>query len=235
MDVLSFCVAYLGSSSETNPHCRWETYIASNQPTLSWFSCDTSKSADATFYADTITTDLPSPSGPSETPEGNKDSTSGSKLSTGAIVGISVGGGLVVLGAVAIIAFCCLRKRKPKPSLPQEHQTNPMQPPKAEQVPQELDAQNYTSYERSELNSTTAYSPHSQPGTPFTPPEEYARNIEELHMWAGAHGQVRSDLQAQKPGYFVQAPQELYDETVDQRGSWGYGDDQTHTRPTNRY
>lgn len=192
-------------STGDQPFCQWQTYIDPNSPTLRWFSCIDTKLADLTFNANTITGNLPS-----RTASSNSTGNAGksSPLSTGAIIGIAVGGGIAVVGSVATIAFFCLKRRKAHPPPPQELDPNAMVPQMAEpdRPPMELDANEYT---RSELGgSVTAYSP----STPFTPSEGYARNVEEVDMWRRGTPASRTDQQA-KDWYFGQAqpPRELHE------------------------
>ena len=104
----------------------------------------------------------------------------------------------------------------------------------SQQEPPELDSRMYT---RSELNSTTAYSPHSQPATPFSPPDEYPRGREEFEMWRRevAHTPPVAELQARKSGFFEHIPRELYGDQEITRNSWGEGDDRGHMSPGAAY
>ncbi|PVI03652.1 hypothetical protein DM02DRAFT_625704 [Periconia macrospinosa] len=162
------------------PYCRWETYIASNSPTLRWFSCDTSKVPDVTLFANTISNNLPSSA--SATPDTSKtSSSSGSnhRLSTSAIIGIGVGGGLAIVGIAGIIAFVCLKKRASR-STRDSH----TQPQMGRASTTELDSRQVPS----ELNSTTAYYPRSQPATPFS--QRYG-DVETDH-WRHGSGDAQS-------------------------------------------
>jgi hypothetical protein len=220
-------------SLPAQPFCRWETYIAPNAPTLSWFSCVETKLPDTTFLAATITTDLVTTgeATASHTSQASKGPDDG-LLPTGAIIGIAVGGTLVVVAMVALIVYCCLMKRrsKPKPKPPLELSGKPSTPATGYQPPTELDAQVYA---RSELNSSTTYSPQSQPISPFTPSDGYRRNFEGINTWRSGHAPV--ELQPQRPDYFAQVPRELHGETAEKRTSWGHGDDQLHMSPTTRF
>ncbi|KAF2470641.1 uncharacterized protein BDR25DRAFT_31470 [Lindgomyces ingoldianus] len=223
------------------PYCHWETWIdkPTNSPTLKWFSCIESRIADATIFAANIT--IPSQTNPStSTTTSTSTSPSGnsSPLSTGAIIGIAVGAGIAIIGAVAILLYCCFKKRQTSRLRPQElsaeeqnKQTSP--PPMIYQPPVELDVPRH---DRSELGSTTAYSPHSQISTPFTPHDErYAQNVEEIDMWR--RGMDASELPTKMPSYMEQPSRELYGdagvrrEVQDPRDSWGRGDDLGHMSP----
>jgi hypothetical protein len=99
------------------PFCRWETYIDPASPTLLWFDCISSKLPDATFYASSVTNNLTVTSQTS-TPNNS------SPLTTGAIGGIAGAGAAVLIFCVAIMAWCCIRRRPKTPKL-QEMQTQP--------------------------------------------------------------------------------------------------------------
>jgi len=125
--------------STDEPFCFWETYIDTNSPTLRWFSCVTTKMVDATFYAATITGNLTSPTTLHPT------STSSPVLSTGAIVGVAVGGGVALIACVAIISWCCvLMRRKSQTPEPTSHNQNQYQSQVA-----------YNSYQPAELPLTS--------------------------------------------------------------------------------
>ncbi|KAF2107286.1 hypothetical protein BDV96DRAFT_303591 [Lophiotrema nucula] len=228
------------------PWCRWETYIAPNSPTLRWFSCVETRLPDTTFLAATITahpsntlhtsshTSIRSTlssqpttfSTTTQTPTNSSSNAHGEALSTGAIIGISIGGGIAVAGSVAIIAYCCLRKRKAATPPPPELATT--EQPTVQQDPIEIaDSRQYT---HSELNSTTAYSPRSQPATPFTASEGYNRNIAEVDRWRDGTAHKTSDF-PDKINYVAQSPRELPADHADVRDSWGRGDDRQHMSP----
>ncbi|KAF2497891.1 hypothetical protein BU16DRAFT_559617 [Lophium mytilinum] len=103
--------------STDEPFCFWEAYVQTNPTTLRWFSCVPSQIPDVTFYAATITGNLSSPtrspplSTSNSTPRPTS-STGGPVLSTRAIIGIAVGGGVTLIACVAIIAWCCVLVRK---------------------------------------------------------------------------------------------------------------------------
>ncbi|KAH7117049.1 hypothetical protein B0J11DRAFT_108152 [Dendryphion nanum] len=226
-------VATLGFSSIDFPFCRWETYIATSAATLSWFSCVKSKLPDTTFFAATITTNLPTSSPSTGSAIAGNHNTQQVHLSTGAIIGISVGGGLTLVGVTAIIAYWCLRGRDKGDSQRQELSENAIPAPMIQQYPTELDSRMYT---RSELNSTTAYSPHSQPTTPFSPPEGYSGNREEFESWRrGVTDNPVAELQARKSGFFEHIPREVNREQHVTRNSWGEGDDREHMSPGTAY
>ncbi|ORY18842.1 hypothetical protein BCR34DRAFT_596057 [Clohesyomyces aquaticus] len=229
------------------PYCHWETWIdrPSNSPTLRWFGCTETKISDATFYATDITT--PSQTShptatSSKTPNAGGGGSS-STLSTGAIIGIAVGGGIAVVVCAAILAYCCFFKNRraknaPPPTVPQElsgtdaqNKTPQMtyQPPYQPAPPVELDSQ-YLNRDPSELGSTTAYSPHSQLSMPFTPPEGYAQNVEQVDMWH--RGMEASKLENQRrPSYIERPAQPVYADAQSPRDSWGRGDDAGHMSP----
>ncbi|KAF2263178.1 hypothetical protein CC78DRAFT_581744 [Lojkania enalia] len=224
------------------PYCFWQTYIASGQPTLSWFSCIESKLPDATFLAATITTNLlttDASSVSSSTTSFASDTENGSPLSTGAIIGIAVGGGVAVVGSLAILAYFCLKRRHAPSTHPQElssgpetqqkiMQQVPTQPENPTENPTELDSRAYT---RSELDSATAYSPpHSQSAIPFSPHEGYARDVEQIDMWRRAMGARSTELPRQM-SLSEQQSSELFVDRPDIRDSWGYGDDSEHMSP----
>ena len=103
--VLTFCShttdrCYTCSSDE--PFCHWQTYIDTKSPTLSWFSCVTTRLDDETFYAASVTNHLL----PSQT------SGSSPTLSVGGIVGIAVGGGVFLITCVALVVYFCFRRRR---------------------------------------------------------------------------------------------------------------------------
>ncbi|KAF2808678.1 uncharacterized protein BDZ99DRAFT_477219 [Mytilinidion resinicola] len=103
--------------STDEPFCFWETYVQTNPTTLRWFSCVPSKIPDVTFYAATITGNLSSstrspPLSTSSSTPGPKSSTGGPVLSTHTIISIAVGGGVTLIGCMAIIAWCCVLVRK---------------------------------------------------------------------------------------------------------------------------
>lgn len=87
------------------PYCNWQTYIQPGPaPTLSWYSCDTVNKRAEVFYATSVTKNL------LVEPQSTALSTSNtSSLGTGAIIGVSLGGAVVVIFVVAIVA--CLRVR----------------------------------------------------------------------------------------------------------------------------
>jgi hypothetical protein len=128
----------------------------------------------------------------------------------GAIVGIGVGGGLVAVGIVALLAYCCIKRRKTTPKQTQELSGNPVARPLSHQAPTELDGH---AYARSELNSATAYSPDSQPTTPFNMTHNYARNAPGS-MVRGQNDLTPAEYQVQKMEYFTQTPRELSSETA---------------------
>lgn len=206
-------------STSEQPWCQWETYIASNSPTLRWFSCVETKGADLTFFANTITANLPTTGQGHSNNSASSSSTSStsaqngaendSALSTGAIIGIAVGGGIALVGGLAILAFCCLKRRKSHSQKPQELPPNPILPQMSQPHPMELDSHAYT---RSELNSTTAYSPRSQPSTPFTPADRYATSVEDIDMWRRGMTTTPSDGQSKEAYYArTQPPRELHE------------------------
>ncbi|KAF2730504.1 hypothetical protein EJ04DRAFT_586206 [Polyplosphaeria fusca] len=208
------------------PFCRWETYIASGSPTLRWFSCETSKLPDATFFAATITNNLLSNiAATSESSESVPRPSSSSarrsqRLSTGAIIGIAVGGGIAVISLAGIIAFFCLKKRKARSAVPKERRPSAQQQ-MAHGVPIELDSRHM-----SELNSTAVYSP-SQVTTPFL--RNGYEGTETTSPWTRSAGIVEPLYK--QPGS-VQRPTEL-EGRQDKRGSWIHGDDRDVSRDRN--
>jgi hypothetical protein len=68
---------------------------------LSWFSCVTSKFADETFHAATITNSLSSQT------TGSNSAT----LPVGGIVGIAVGGAVFLIICVALVVYFCFKRR----------------------------------------------------------------------------------------------------------------------------
>lgn len=157
-------------SSTDKPYCFWQTYIADNSPTLRWFSCVVSKTADATFYAATITGNFTYPTTPFTAPTGTtlSSSTSASApvLGNGAIIGISVGGGVVLIGCVAGIIWCCIVLRKKRRS---SNTTTPSLADAQPGPPVELPS-NATPvfWHGTPPNPSTAYSP-TQSSTRFSP------------------------------------------------------------------
>jgi hypothetical protein len=88
--------------STDEPFYYWQTYIDTNSPTLSWFSCVTSQLADETFYASSITNNL----FPIQTSGSNNPT-----LPVGGIVGIAVGGAVFLIICVALVVCFCFRRR----------------------------------------------------------------------------------------------------------------------------
>jgi len=95
------------------PFCHWETYIDPASPTLLWFDCISSKIPDATFYASSVTNNL------TVTSQTSTPDNSSSPLTPGAIGGIAGAGAAALIACVAILAWCCFRRRS-KPPKPQE-------------------------------------------------------------------------------------------------------------------
>ncbi|KAF2749044.1 hypothetical protein M011DRAFT_323238 [Sporormia fimetaria CBS 119925] len=126
-------------------------------------------------------------------------------FSSGAIIGIAVGGGMVVIGTVLAFAFYCFKNhRKGKGKVPptSELSGRSVVLPKAE-GPTELDGR---AYARSEPNSTAAYSSyHSQPTTPFSPEDVYSRHAEDINAWGNQNRVTPVELSTQRSGYFVPA------------------------------
>jgi hypothetical protein len=218
-------------SSTDEPYCFWQTYIADNSPTLSWFSCVVSKTADATFYAATITGNLTYPTTPFTAPTGTTSSsgtsTSAPALSNGAIIGISVGGGVVLIGCVAGIIWCCIVLRKKRrsfnataPSLARAQlgRGSPVElPPNAAPV----------FYHGTPPNPSTACSP-TQSSTRFSPSQYQATlaSGEEVEYWrrmTSRDGNLGTDAAAELPTRAGAREREERD-----RGSYAEGDDRDH-------
>jgi hypothetical protein len=218
-------------SSTDEPYCFWQTYIADNSPTLNWFSCVVSKTADATFYAATITGNLTYPTTPFTAPTGTTSSSSTSAsapvLSNGAIIGISVGGGVVLIGCVAGIIWCCivLRKRRssnttaPSRARAQLGRVSPVElPPNAAPV----------FYHGTPPNPSTAYSP-TQSSTRFSPSQYQAtlvsgEEIEYRRRMTPGSGNLGTDAAAELPTKRASTRER---EERD-RGSYAEGDDWDH-------
>lgn len=171
--------------STDEPYCFWQTYIADNSPTLSWFSCVITKVPDATFYAATITGDLTYPTTPFTAPAPSSTPASAPVLSNGAIIGISVGAGVVLIGCAVGIIWCCTILRKKKrladtnaPSLGHSqlgHEGPAELPPNAPPV----------FYPSTPPNPSTAYSP-TQSSTRFSPSQYQATLApgEDIEYWS---------------------------------------------------
>ena len=84
------------------PFCHWQTYIDTNSPVLSWFSCVSTRVTDETFYAATVTANLL----PSQTTSSN-----GPTLPVGGIVGIAVGGLVFLITCVGLVVYFCFKRR----------------------------------------------------------------------------------------------------------------------------
>lgn len=142
--VLTFCSqstdrCYTCSTDE--PFCHWQTYIDTNSPALSWFSCVTSQLTDETFYAATITNNLLS----SQT-----TSSSSATLPVGGIVGVAVGGTIFLILCVALVVYFCFKRRN---HMAQEQRGfNPWRRYPARQNPHEMPTQ----LEPTELDSYSA-------------------------------------------------------------------------------
>lgn len=224
----------LRCSSTDEPYCFWQTYIADNSPTLSWFSCIVSKTADATFYAATITGNLTYPTTPFTAPTGTTSSStsvSAPVLSNGAIIGISVGGGVALIGCVAGIIWCCIVLRKKRrssnttaPSLAhaQLGRGSPVElPPNAAPV----------FYHGTPPNPSTAYSP-TQSSTRFSPSQYQATLVsgEEIEYWrrmTPRGGNLGTDAAAELPTKRASTREREEREERD-RGSYAEGDDWDH-------
>jgi hypothetical protein len=85
------------------PFCHWQTYIDPGSPTLRWFSCISTSTADETFYATSVTNHLL----PAQTAASNSVT-----LTTGDIAGIAVAGGVTLVICAGILAWCCVKRRK---------------------------------------------------------------------------------------------------------------------------
>ncbi|KAF2005183.1 hypothetical protein P154DRAFT_616428 [Amniculicola lignicola CBS 123094] len=231
------------------PFCRWETYVSGNGPSLSWFSCVETKLPDTTFLGATITTNLPALSR-TATAEATKTSSheDGLLLSTGAIIGIAAGGGVVIIGIIALLVYCCLKKRSARKASQQLGVVTAPVKQEVPQQPQELDSHQYT---RSELNFTgTTHSPYSEATLPFSSPQDYARQVEEVDMWRRETvGYPAAELPAKNMSYaeprevhtygqgggmYVQDHQGQQYSQLPQRDSWACGDDTGHMSPGSR-
>lgn len=189
------------------PYCHWQTYIASNSPTLSWFSCVESKVPDATFLAATITDVRPRETGtlstqPSAAPTSTAKGTrpSDAPLSTTAIIGIAVGAGVAVISIGGLLVwYYTIRNTKMHPGVSALSGTSGSTAVAVEeQGPLELDSQ-----ERSELNSTTAYGYGSQPGMPYSVAGAYGRDVSDVDKWGYAQGTMPPEAHFRQPGYSV--------------------------------
>jgi len=102
--VLTFCSHSTDrcyTCSTDVPFCHWQTYIDTNSPVLSWFSCVSTRVADETFYAASVTAHLL----PSQTTSSNPT------LSVAGIVGIAVGGVVFLVTCVGLVVYFCFKRR----------------------------------------------------------------------------------------------------------------------------